>query len=321
MMILQEAQRVNTLDMKHEHKIARLYYLEGYSQTRIAKRLGISVASVSRALARAKAAGIVQISIRADDESFAELETDIERAYGLDECRVTPSFEQGANTYDAIARILEDLLPRRLPPHGTLGVSWGETLKAVAERFHPAGAAIGDAVPTVGAMGTIETGIYPNSIAKTFADKLGGRAFLVNAPVVSDNAAMARQLLTSRAFQSVREIWRWVDVALVGCSPVDHDASFARNAIFGADEIEALRRDGAVGAVNFSFLRPDGSILASGPADRMLHIPLEAMRSFDQVILVAVGVHKQRAIQAALHSRIITSLITDRDVAQALQRR
>lgn len=305
-------------DMKYEHKIARLYYLEGYSQTQIAKRLGISVASVSRALGRAKEAGIVQISIRSDDENFAELETKIEQSYRLDECRITPTFEQVTNTYGAIARVLEDMLPRRLPSHGTLGVSWGETLKAVAEQFYLSNGPMADAVPTVGAMGTIETGIYPNSIAKIFADKLGGRAFLVNAPVINDSADMARQLSESRAFRPVREIWERIDVALVGCSPVDRDASLARNAIFGDQEIEALQRDGAASAVNFSFLKQDGSTLHSEIADRMLHIPLEAMRSFDQVILVAVGLHKKGAIQAALRSGTITSLVTDVSVAQTL---
>ena len=262
-------------------------------------------------MARARKAGIVRISIAPDEEGFSELEARIEREYGLDECRI-------AEGCTATARILEELLPRRLPSGGTIGVSWGETLKAAVEELQPVGIPSADVVPTLGAMGTVETGIYPNSIAKTLADKLGGRAFLVNAPLVNDSAQMARGLFESRAFGSVREVWERIDTALVGCSPVDSQASFARNAIFSACEIQAFRDAGAASVVNFSFLRHSGAAMHRDLSDRLLHIPLDAMRSFSQVILVAAGVHKTQAVRAALRNGAVTSLITDAELGEGL---
>ena len=313
-MIVRAVRRVNTENManwKNEHKIARLYYLDGLSQSQIAERFGISTPSVCRILARAREAGIVRISIAADEEGFSELEARIEGDYGLDECRI-------ANSCAEIARILEDLLPRRLSSGGTIGVSWGETLKGVAEELRPGSIPKADVVPALGAMGTVETGIYPNSIAKTFADKLGGRAFLVNAPLVNDSAAMARELFESRSFSSVRELWERIDVALVGCSPVDSQASFARNGIFTCREIRAFGDSGARSVVNFSFLRENGAVMHSDMADRLLHIPLDGMRCFSQVILAAFGTHKTEAVQAALRSGAVSTLIIDAHLGAGL---
>jgi DNA-binding transcriptional regulator LsrR (DeoR family) len=302
-------------DLKIEHKIARLYYLEGFSQSAIAKKLSISVASVSRALARAKDAGIVQITIAEPTDDFSGLETRLEKRFDIKECIITPSYEQEETSRRAMVGALADMLPRILPMHGTLGVSWGETMKAIADGLSLPTPLEADVIPMVGAMGTVETGIYPNAIARVFAEKLGGRAFLVNAPAVNDRKEMTEDLYRSRSFSSVREIWERIDVALVGCSGIGLEASMARNSIFTPDDMEALRSEGAVAAMNFSFLNGEGLPVHGDVADRILHIPLDQMKSFEHVVLIASGRAKVDAIRAALTGGWITSLISDVDTA------
>lgn len=305
-------------DKKIEWKIARLYYLEGFSQSVIAKKLSISVATVSRALTRAKESGIVKITLADNDDHYDELETRIEKRYGLKECMLTPSFEQADGSRAALVQALETMLPRILPQKGILGVSWGETLKAVAEGLRLQTPPEADVIPMVGAMGTVETGIYPNSIAKTFAERLAGRSFLVNAPAVTDSEEITRTLYTGRSFQPVRSLWENIDVALVGCSGIGRDSSMVRNGIFTIEDIDALAEAGAVSAVNFTFLNADGKPVQNHITKRILHIELPSMKPFPHVVLIASGREKVAPIRTALISGWITSLITDQETATLL---
>ncbi len=305
-------------DLKLEHKIARLYYMDGLSQSEIAKKLSVSVASVSRGLSRARESGIVKISIAEVKDNFDELEAAIEKRYGLNECLITPGYQGDDLDRQNLAGALREMLPRILPMHGTLGVSWGETMKAVGEALSVPTPLETDVIPMVGAMGTVETGIYPNSIARIFADKLGGRAFLVNAPAVNDSPELCRSLYDSRGFASVREIWDRIDVGLVSCSGIEVESSMARNAIFTSADLKTMGEAGAVAAINFSFVDAEGQAVNREVTDRILHIPLEEMKKLDHVVLIASGDAKTGAIRAVLKGGWVTALITDAHSAEQL---
>lgn len=298
---------------KQDQKIARLYYIEGYSQSDIAKKLSISVASVSRAITRAKESGVVKITIQESGESYSALEAELEKGYGLNECAITQSFDQDINVYSGFSDVLQEILSRILPKGGLVGVSWGETLKSVGDFLTPQSLQVmqADVVPMIGAMGTVETGIYPNSIARVLADKLGGKAYLVNAPAVSDSPNMNQVLYNSKTFAPVRDLWSSLAVALVGCSGIDKHTSVVRNNIFTVEELEAVQRIGCVSAVNFSFLNSQGMSVSHSIGDRILHVTLDQLKKIPQVVLLAHGASKVPAIKAALASGAVKILITD----------
>jgi len=303
---------------KQEQKIARLYYLEGYSQSEIGKKLSISIATVSRALNRAKELGIVTITIKEDEQSFGALEAALEKKFSLAQCIITPSFDQPGAVYGAMAVALEEIIPRILPKNGLVGVSWGETLKAVVDSLRLPRLEL-DTVPMMGGMGMVETGIFPNSIARVLAEKAGGKSYLVNAPAVSDSSEMTRGFFESKAFAPVRGLWSKIDLALVGCSGIGSDTSVARNAIFSFDELESLKNNGAVSAVNFTFLSGNGQVVTSPIADRILHLGFADLNRIPRVVLLAHGSQKVEPMHAALRSKLVHILITDYQTAEHLQ--
>ncbi|MFW5695696.1 MAG: sugar-binding transcriptional regulator [Alkalispirochaeta sp.] len=299
-------------------KIARLYYIEDLNQRRIADKLNISMASVSRGLARAKELGIVQISIADAPDSYQDLEVRIEQDFGIKECVVTPAFERPENTYRAYASALADLFPRIAPRNAIVGVSWGETLKALGEELTGTEALRCDVVPVIGAMGTIETGVYPNSIARTFAERLGGKSYLVNAPAVLDSAETAERILQDSAFEQVHDVWQRIDLAILGASSLTEETSMYRGGIFSTEELKMLRDAGAVAATNFIFLSRDGTVIAHPLSDRIVCLPEELMRRVPNVIVAAGGPGKAPAIAATLRSGMAHILITDADTAAEL---
>lgn len=299
-------------------KIARLYYFEDLNQRQIADKLSISMASVSRGLTRAKELGIVRISIQSGENSFHELESSVEQRYDLRECVITPSSERIDHTYRAFAGALTEMLPRILPRNGLIGVSWGETLKALGEQLDGVESLRADVVPVIGAMGTIETGIYPNSIARAFADRVGGSAYLVNAPAVLDSADTAELLRQDSTFDQVRELWGRLDLAILGAGGLDEGTSVYRGGIFTAQELDELRSAGGVAATNFLIIDKDGSVITHPLSGRIVCLPEEMMRRTPHVIVVAGGASKAPALRACLQSGLADILITDIDCATGL---
>lgn len=299
-------------------KIARMYYLEEVNQKEIAQRLSMSMASVSRAVARAKQEGIVEIHVHDSAETDSELEASIEREYGVRECSVVRAHyadEDGAT--DSLAASLSDIISRVVLPGGVVGVSWGETLRAVSDRMTPKdhGAHV---VPIIGAMGTVETGIYPNAIAKSFAAKFGGHAYLVNTPAVFDNSETRISVQNERAFESIAALWASVDTAVVSVSGVTRQDSIYRFGIFTSEELHSLQSSGVRSAVNFDFLDCEGNHVVTEIDDRMIKLGMTRLREMRNLIVVASGTRKIPAIRAALRSGFVNVLVTDKQTAAGI---
>ena len=297
-------------------KIARLYYIEDLNQRQIADKLSISMASVSRSLTKAKELGIVRITIQSGEDSFHELEYTLETRYGIKECIITPSYERIDHTYGVFAAALSDLLPRVLPRNGLVGVSWGETLKALGEQLAGTESLRADVVPVIGAMGTIETGIYPNSIARAFADRVGGSAYLINAPAVLDSADTASRLIRDSTFEQVRDLWQRLDVVILGASGLDEETSVYRSGIFSTEELGEIRAAGGTAATNFLIVSEDGTVISHPLSGRIVCLSEETMRRTPHVIVVAGGRTKASALRACLKSGLAEILITDAECAE-----
>src|SRR5690606_32805321 len=66
-------------------KVSKMYYEEGLAQEDIILRLNLSRSKVSRLLQQAREEGIVQITVNTPRHLFSDLETNLEKTYGLDE--------------------------------------------------------------------------------------------------------------------------------------------------------------------------------------------------------------------------------------------
>jgi DNA-binding transcriptional regulator LsrR (DeoR family) len=299
-------------------KIAQLYYIENIGQREIAGRMNISIASVSRALVKAKDLDIVRITINTGASDFSQLEIEMENRFSLRECMLVPSFERIERVYDQMAVVAAELLGRVLKQGNTLGVSWGETMKAIGESLPGISISRVDVVPIVGAMGKIETGIYPNSIARTFAEHLGGNAYLVNTPALVDSAETRQSLLADSNFQQVSDLWRRLDMAILGVSNLDIESSAYRGGIFNAAELARMKKAGGVCASNFIIFDAEGRVVDTPISDRIVCLPLPDMKKVRNVVLTAAGPSKVEPLLAMLRSGIATALITDEDCARAI---
>lgn len=76
-------------------KIASLYYEEGLKQSEISAQLDLSQSFISRALRRALQEGVVKISVMRLQGLHLELETQLQRRYGVRQVIVVEATEPG----------------------------------------------------------------------------------------------------------------------------------------------------------------------------------------------------------------------------------
>lgn len=299
-------------------KIARLYHEDSLTLRQIAERLHVSAATVSRYLAEAKRQGIVEITIHDPMADFRAMETELESRFGLNECRIVPSYDQAENVYRDMARALGELLARLVKPGMLMGLSWGRTLKEVGEALPAQPLRRCDTIPILGAIGTVETGIYPNAISRVYAERLGGRCYLVNAPAVLDSHEVRQSMENESLVLFAKQTWERLDAVLLSVSGFDDGASVVRFGVLDGSTLDSLRAAQVVCATNFIMLDENGSEIETELAQRMLRLSLPELKRVKERITLAFGESKQDAILAALRGGIPTVLITDRDTADGV---
>jgi DNA-binding transcriptional regulator LsrR (DeoR family) len=303
-------------------KVSRLYYVEGLSQRQIASRLNMSMAKISRLMSEARESGIVEIKINDPDERFRELEQVLEKELGLRECIIVPSRETKEATYQELSRPVGEFLSRFANKSIRLGVSWGETLKVVADNLDP-GVSFSDpeVVPIIGGIGTIERGMYPNSVARMFANRIGGVSYLINAPAISTSKTVRNSLFADPRHETVFKLWGKMDIAISGVSALDpRDSISLQDGMYTEAELRELRALGAVSSMNSCFFDQTGCELETPFRDRILNVATEGLRNTAHVIIVAAAPHKVTAILSAAQTRLVHILITDFETAVLLVR-
>ena len=104
-------------------RVAGLYYREGLSQPVIAGQLSLSQASISRLLKMGEELGIIRISVEMPEGVFSELESAIEKKYGVKEVVVTDNGSDEPNSlFKALGGATASWLENHIGDHEVVGV-------------------------------------------------------------------------------------------------------------------------------------------------------------------------------------------------------
>ena len=114
--------------------ILTLYYVEGLTQTEIAKRLGFSTAKVNRLLLQAREQGYVSITIRTPFQQLFDLEDRLKAVFGLQDAIVIPAVaESGSSPLNALGTLAANYLLAHLHDGDVLAITPGTTVQAVVQ--------------------------------------------------------------------------------------------------------------------------------------------------------------------------------------------
>ncbi len=280
------------------------------SQVDIARRLGLSTATISRLLQRARSEGIVRIEVR-DLLTSEDLARDLCARLGLRMAAVAQTPQAGVS--EALAAPVGDLLRQAaMKPGAVLAIGWGRAVRAVIEAGLPELPGI-LTVPATGGMQQHAPHFQVNEFVRAAAASTGGSPHFVHAPYLPSPQSREAFLADPTIREGVA-LWDRVDVALVGIGlPRLPNSPYA-----SASTPDERALADAAGDVIRHYFDEGGRPVDWDGEQHMIAMSREQLRAAPLVIGVAMGEAKAGAIRAAVRSGLVSALATDSRTATAI---
>ncbi len=304
-------------------RVARMYYESGMRQPDISQQLGISQASVSRLLNRARDEGIIRISVNVPPGIHSDLEEQLIQTYGLREAIVidTTSDQDESLIQREIGAAAAYYLESAISPNEVIGISsWSSTLLALVDAMHPLQRKTNiKVVQILGGVGNPAAEVHASRLTSRFADLVSGTAIFLPAPGVVGSQAALEILLQDIYVRQAMALFDQVTLALVGIGAIEPSRLLAESGnIFSKEENDLLRANGAIGDVLLRFFDAQGKPVKTFLDDRVISMSLEQLRRVPRAVGIAGGRRKFRSILGALRGKWVNVLITDRGTAENL---
>ncbi|PWC13493.1 transcriptional regulator [Brenneria corticis] len=290
--------------------VAKLHYQSDMSQVDIAKKLGVSTATISRLLNKARAAGIVRIEV-IELTSPEEITADLIQHLGLKNAAVVEP--PPTNVLGALATPLAGLLQQAdISAGAIIGIGWGRAVREVTLAGMPALPGV-LTVALNGGMQQAAAHFQINEFVRQAAEQMGGTPHFLHAPYIS-SAELRDAFLCDPSVQQIASLWDKLDVAIVGVG-LTHAPHPSEVTTATPDE-QALSQ--AAGDVLRHYVTESGEILHWEGEDRMIAASPQQLRRTPLSIGVAATPEKAAGIIGAVRSGMINALVTDVKTAQAI---
>ncbi|MEW1807654.1 sugar-binding transcriptional regulator [Pseudarthrobacter sp. NPDC080039] len=301
-------------------RAARLYYVEGRSQAEVATAIGVSRSNVSRVLAAAREQGIVEIRINDSFDRDPQLEQELQRAFGLLECRVA-SRNDFQSPLLQVGGLGASWVKENLPDAGSIALSWGSSVQAVVDSVEAEPIHTGlQVLPLIGGLSIVDAAADGNVLVRSLALKLGADDARLHAPAVVGSQESRDTFLREPSIRNVLDAACKAEFALVGIGSVGSgaSASIIDAMQFTPAELEQFLASGAVGDCCTRFFDEHGAPVDSPADGRVVSIDLHALRNIKRVVGVATGANKASGVRGAILGGFIDVLIIDSALAAAL---
>ncbi|RRI04495.1 MarR family transcriptional regulator [Mesorhizobium tamadayense] len=292
------------------HMVAKLHYQAEMSQVDIARRLGVSTATISRLLQRARAEGIVRIEVL-DIVTPEAVTTQLIEGLGLRDAAVIETPATGVLT--ALSAPLGGLLKQaELSPGSVVAIGWGRAIREVIR----AGLPRIPGVLTVAATGGMQQQaphFQINEFVRLAAEEFGGTPHFIHAPYLPSKE-LREVFLGDAAIRDAVALWGRARAAIVGVG-LPHAVNAPEASAATLSE-QALVQ--AAGDVIRHYFDVNGALISWEGESRMIAMSPDQLRAVPLAIGVAAGAEKASAIIGAARARLINALVTDTKTAQAI---
>ena len=289
------------------------FYEKGYSNTDIAKMLGISRVTLNRLMAEAKEEGMVRIEIidTKNLQKLLNLEDKIKNFYGLKYVKLVDINSTDPETVTSkLAAEGAKHLDRYLHSGMKIGIGWGNTLSSMVNLMTPNSAVSNLEIYTLLGGACSEANFQPNLLAQRL---------IINAPFVCHSYLLCSEIKKEPSIANILRATSSLDIAVVGIGREPNQEHLEKSYYhFPPDIIEEIIKAGAVGDICGNFFDENGRICKTSVADRVVSIDIHDLKQCSNVIAVAGGPAKARSIRGALNGGFINVLITDTITAAQL---
>lgn len=311
----------NNKDFEHLrliHNVLVLHFMEGQKQADIATTLNLSTSKVNRLITQGRKLGMVRVDIESPLQRLIDFENELIERSDLANVVIAPtvSGSPGA-TLQQVGRAAAAHLLEGLRDGDVIAVTGGKAVSAVVNSLEPDRAFDVTVVPlTGGVQGKYYTDV--NHVATQLAERLGGKAMLMHAPLFAESRTQRDMLMEVASIKEVLTLARKADVAMVGIGSIEHEGSsyYDLHPVPESDR-KMLIGTGVVGEFLGHLIHKDGTVANYAQNSRLVALAPNEVMQCRKVIGIASGLQKLHPIQAVLNGKLIKSLIVDEETAVA----
>jgi DNA-binding transcriptional regulator LsrR (DeoR family) len=315
-----EAGRTSNGENSLATRAAWLSFIGGFTQDEIASRLSMSRVKVNRLIAHAHREGLVRVFIEGTPHECVTLEDRLCRMFGLTGCFVAPTLEAEVPALPvetlavAGARVLHYAL--ETGQARIIGVGHGRTLAAMADRLprQPR-----DDIRFVSLLGSLtrNAAANPFDVIHRLCERTGAESYFLPVPFFADTGEDKAVLMAQRSVRHALDLAKQADLVIAGIGEVAPGSFLTTSGMITPEELEQLRRLGAVGEILGRFFDARGRPVGAEINERAIAIDLDDLHG-KEVVVLAGGRSKPQAIRSILATGLVTRLVTDEATARMI---
>ena len=298
------------------HTVLAMHFLEGKKQSEISVLLNMSTATVNRLIKQGRELGMVRISVDSPYQRLFDLEQELVTRWSLKSALVTPTVTDSPNTTLAqVGNVAGNLVLETVRDGDTIAISGGKAVRAMIENLAPDRTLDINVVPmTGGVQGEHYTDV--NHVATLLAEKLGGRATLIHAPLFAETPDERDMLMSVRSVRDVFDAARKASIALVGIGSVaDEQSTYYEALPMTEDARQALAESDVRGEFLGHLIDTAGRVSDIEFNSRLVALPPGEAARIPTTVGVVSGVEKIEPIRAVLAGKYINALVLDEETA------
>lgn len=304
----------STEEMRLAIQVARMYFLEDRSKVAIADELGLSRFKVARLLDRARSEGIVTIKIASPDLLDADLSARLASHLGVPNVLVADPILPGS-AIDDVAALAAAHLRSVVTADSVLGIAWSRATRALSEQL--AGLPPCTVAQLCGVLPKPDREEHDVELVRRAARACGGKAVTFYAPLVLPDAATTKTLRRQPGIAEALALCDNLSVAVIAIGQWEPRSSTVYDYL-PEPVAEAFSRRGVVAESCGLLFDADGAVIPDGLQERLLAVTEGQLRQTGHVIAVATEPERVNAIRSLSRSRLLTTLVTHRHVAERL---
>ena len=295
-----------------------LYFIAGNTQDEIARKLNVSRPTAQRLVSLALSERLITFRLDHPIAACMALAARLTERFGLGLCEVVPADPASDSTVLGVAESAAVFLEQRLRKTEPIvvAIGTGRTLRAAVERMPRMICHQHKLVSLVGHISMQGSASFYDVLAR-LSDLTEAPHFPMPLPVVVPSQDDRDQLLRLEPVQRLLDLALTAELSLVGIGRMDENAPLHIDGFISTDELNEMRRLGAVGEVTGWAFDAAGRIIDGGTNDRLTSVPREVPAT-RLVVAVAQGTGKVLPIHAALKGRVVNGLITNETTARSL---
>ena len=304
------------LEMVTASRIARLFYLDGWTKVQIADELGLTRFKVARLLELARSSGMVRISVVGAGSLDLVLSERLYHQFGLRHAVVvnttTGDDQEIRNQIGAAAA---DLLTEITTPEDVLGIGWARVVLAMAAKLR--GLRAKRIVQLTGALTRADVEATSVDIVRSIARDAKAEASVFYAPMIVSDEQTARGLYRQDAVANAVTQFDTVTKAVVGVGGWNPPSSTLYDALTRSEQT-LMRKAGVQADLSGVLLDGRGDAIDTVLTRRIIAISAPQLRNIPEVIGIAYGLDKVAAAQAGIRGGYLNALVTHSDFARQL---